>query len=66
MYTLYNLTSKKFFRYENEYRNCVEVDTFIEATTFKIKKDTEYKNCLMKGDYIIVDINKAKELNKIY
>lgn len=63
MFALYNLDSKKFFRYENEYRNCVEVDTFIEAFTFKTKKDAQYKNALIKGNYKVIDINEAIEMN---
>jgi hypothetical protein len=63
MFALYNINSKRFFRIENEYHNCQEVDTFIEAKTFKTKKDAEYQNCLIKGDYIIIDLTQAKEMN---
>ncbi len=65
MFALYNLTSKRFFRYENEYMNCVEVDTFIEAITFKTRKDAEYKNAMIKGDYKVIDIYEATEMNKL-
>lgn len=63
MYALYNTVTKKFFRLEGEYHNCYEVDTFIEAKTYKNIKDATYENCLIKGDYIVVDINKAKNMN---
>ena len=63
MFALYNTVTRKFFRLENEYHNCYEVDTFVEAKTFKTKKDAEYNNCLIKGDYIVVDMNQAKEMN---
>ncbi len=63
MFALYNTMSKKFFRLENEYHNCYEVNTFVEAKTFKTRKDAEYLNCLIKGDYIVVDMNQAKEMN---
>ena len=63
MFALYNKNSNKFFRLENEYHNCKEVNTFIEAKTFKTKKDAYYQNCLIKGDYIIIDMNQAKEMN---
>ena len=63
MFALYNTVTKKFFRLEGEYHNCYEVDTFIEAKTYKNKKDATYENCLIKGDYIVVDMNKAKEMN---
>jgi hypothetical protein len=63
MYALLNNKTKKFFRLENQYHNCYEVDTFIEAKTFKTKKDAAYNNCLINGDYRIIDINEAKEMN---
>ena len=63
MFAIYNINSKRFFRIENEYHNCKEVDTFIDAKTFKTKKDAEYQNCLIKGDYIIIDLAQAKEMN---
>ena len=63
MYALYNTVSKRFFRLEGEYHNCYEVETFIEAMTYKTVKDAAYQNCLIKGDYIIIDMNKAKEMN---
>lgn len=63
MFALYNTVSKKFFRSENEYHNCREVDTFIEAKTYDTKKDAEYNNCLIKGDYIVIDMNQAKAMN---
>ncbi len=63
MYALYNTVSKRFFRLEGEYHNCYEVNTFVEAKTYKTRKDAEYQNCLIKGDYIILDIDKAKEMN---
>lgn len=63
MFALYNTVSKKFFRLEGEYHNCYEVNTFIEAKTYKNKKDAEYQNCLIKGDYIIIDLVQAKEMN---
>ena len=62
MFALYNTVSKKFFRLEGEYHNCYEVNTFIEAKTFKDKKDAYYQNCLIKGNYIVIDIDQAKEL----
>ena len=65
MYALYNIKTKKFFRRENEYRNLCEVDTFIEAKIFKTKKDAEYMNCLIKGDYIIIDLHEAENMNKL-
>lgn len=65
MFALYNLDSKKFFRYENEYRNCVEVDTFIEAITFKTKKEALYTNAMIKGNYKVIDIYEAIEMNLI-
>jgi hypothetical protein len=63
MFALYNINSKRFFRLENEYHNCKEVDTFVEAKTFKTKKDAYYQNCLIKGDYIVIDLHEAKEMN---
>ena len=45
MYALYNPITKKFYRGENEWHNCYEVDTFIEAKTFKTLKDARYENC---------------------
>lgn len=63
MFALYNTVSKKFFRLEGEYHNCYEVNTFIEAKTYKNKKDAEYQNCLIKGNYIIIDLVQAKEMN---
>jgi hypothetical protein len=63
MYALLNNKTKKFFRLENQYHNCYEVDTFIEAKTFKTKKDAAYNNCLINGDYRIIDINEAQEMN---
>ena len=65
MYALYNIKTKKFFRSENEYRNLCEVDTFIEAKTFKTKKDAEYMNCLIKGEYKVVNIEEVIEMNKL-
>ena len=65
MYALYNIKTKKFFRRENEYRNLCEVDTFIEAKTFKTKKDAEYMNCLIKGEYKVVNIEEVTEMNKL-
>lgn len=65
MYALYNVKSNRFFRRENEYRNVCEVDTFVEAKTFKTRKDAEYMNCLIKGDYNVINIDKAKEMNKL-
>lgn len=66
MFALFNINTRKFYRRENEYRNCVEVDTFVEAKTFKTKKDAEYANCLIKNNYIAIDIDDAKEMNKLY
>lgn len=63
MYALLNNKTKKFFRLENQYHNCYEVDTFIEAKTFKTKKDAAYNNCLINGDYRIININEAQEMN---
>lgn len=65
MYALYNVKSNRFFRRENEYRNVCEVDTFVEAKTFKTRKDAEYMNCLIKGDYNVINIDEAKEMNKL-
>ena len=65
MYALYNVKINRFFRRENEYRNVCEVDTFIEAKTFKTRKDAEYMNCLIKGDYRVINIDEAKEMNKL-
>ena len=63
MFALFNIKTRKFYRRENEYRNCEEVDTFIEATTFKTKKDAAYKNCLIKNDYIVIDIDDAIKMD---
>lgn len=65
MYALFNIKSKKFFRLENKYRNCYEVDTFVEAKTFNTKKDAEYMNCLIKGDYVVIDLHEAENMNKL-
>lgn len=65
MYALYNAKSNRFFRRENEYRNVCEVNTFVEAKTFKTRKDAEYMNCLIKGDYKVINIDEAKEMNKL-
>ena len=65
MYSLYNVKSNRFFRRENEYRNVCEVDTFVEAKTFKTRKDAEYMNCLKKGGYKVINIDEAKEMNKL-
>ena len=64
MYALYNVKTKKFYVRENEYRNCVEVDKFIYAKNFKNIKDAYYEENLVKEDYIVIDDNKAKEMNK--
>ena len=66
MYALLNVKTNKFYRGENKYRNCYEVETFIEAYTFNDIKDAYYKNNLLKEDYRIVTINEAKEMNKLY
>lgn len=66
MYALLNVKNNKFFRGENKYGNCYEVDLFIEAYTFKDIKDAYYKNALLKEDYAIVNIDEAKEMNKLY
>lgn len=55
MYALYNVKSKKFYARENEYRNCVEVDKFIDAKNFKDIKDAYYLENIIKEDYIIID-----------
>ncbi len=65
MYTLFNVKTNRFFRRENEYRNVCEVDTFIEARTFKTRKDAEYMNCMIKGDYIVITMDEAREMNKL-
>ena len=65
MYALYNVKSNRFFRRENKYRNMCEVNTFIEAKTFKTRKDAEYMNCLIKGDYKVINIDEAKAMNKL-
>lgn len=65
MYTLFNVKTNRFFRRENEYRNVCEVDTFIEARTFKTRKDVEYMNCMIKGDYIVITMDEAREMNKL-
>ena len=62
MYALYNVRTKKFFVRENSYKNCVEVNTFIEATTFKNIKDAYYVENEVRNDYIVVDYNKAKAM----
>lgn len=64
MYALYNVKTKKFYVRENKYRNCVEVDKFIYAKNFKNIKDAYYEENLVKEDYIVIDDNKAKEMNK--
>lgn len=66
MYALLNEKNNKFFRRENEFHNCIEVANYINAKTFKTKKDAEYANCLIKGDYIIVSAKEAKEMNILY
>lgn len=66
MFALFNIKTRKFYRRENEYRNCEEVNTFVEASTFKTKKDAEYANCLVKTDYVVIDIDNAKEMDKLY
>lgn len=63
MYALYNVRTKKFYVRENEYRNCVEVDKFIYAKNFKDIKDAYYEENNVKEDYIVIDDNKAKEMN---
>lgn len=65
MYALLNIKTNRFFRIENEYRNCIEVDTFVEAMTFKTIKDAYYKNSLLKEHYCIIDIDEARRLNKL-
>ena len=65
MYALYNTKTGKFYNRENKYRTCEEVNTFIEAKTFKTKKDANYMNCLVKTDYIVIDIDDAIEMNKL-
>ena len=65
MYALYNPITKKFYRGENEWHNCYEVDTFIEAKTFKTLKDARYENCLIKNDDKVVTFDDAKEMNKL-
>ena len=64
MYALYNVRTKKFYVRENEYRNCVEVDKFIDAKNFKDIKDAYYLENLLKADYVVIDHNKAIEMNK--
>ncbi len=66
MYALLNVKTNKFFRGENEYRNCYEVETFIEAYTFKELKDAYYKNNLLKEEYRVVTIDEAREMNKLF
>jgi hypothetical protein len=65
MYALLNIKTNRFFRIENEYRNCIEVDTFVEALTFKTKKDAYYKSSFLKEEYCIIDIDEARRLNKL-
>ena len=62
MYALYNVKTNGFFRRENEYRNVCELDTFIEAKTFETRKDAEYMNCLIKGDYKVMTMEEAKAI----
>ena len=66
MYALLNVRNNKFFRRENKYGNCYEVDLFIEAYTFNDIKDAYYRNNLLKEEYRVVTINEAKEMNKLY
>jgi len=66
MYALLNVKNNKFFRGENKYGNCYEVDLFIEAHTFNDIKDAYYRNNLLKEEYRIVTIDEAKEMNKLY
>lgn len=65
MFALFNIKTRKFYRRENAYRNCEEVNTFVEAQTFKTKKDAEYTNCLIKTDYVVIDIDDAVKMNKL-
>ena len=39
------------------------INTFIEAFTFKTKKEAQYKNALIKGNYKVIDINEAIKMN---
>jgi len=66
MYALLNIKTNKFFRCENEYRNCYEVETFVEACTFKELKEAYYKNALLKEEYKVVTIVEAELMNKLY
>lgn len=66
MYALLNITTNRFFRIENEYRICIEVDTFVEALTFKTIKDAYYKSSFLKEDYRIINIDEARRLNKLF
>lgn len=66
MYALLNVKTNRFFRIENEYRNCIEVDTFVEALTFKTIKEAYYKNNLLKEEYYVIDIDEARKLNKLF
>ena len=47
MYALLNVKTNKFYRGENKYGNCYEVDLFIDAYTFKEIKDAYYRNTLL-------------------
>ena len=66
MYALLNKVTNRFYRIENEYGNCYEVNTFVEACTFKELKDAYYMNTLLKEDYRVVTIDEAKEMNKLF
>ena len=66
MYALLNVKTNKFYKGENSYRNSYEVDTFLEACTFKNIKDAYYKNNLLKENYRVVTIDEAREMNKLY
>ena len=66
MYALLNEKTGKFFRMENRYGVCIEVDTFIEAKTFKTKEAARYANVDLKNDYIVISFEEALVKELVY
>lgn len=66
MYALLNEKTGKFFRMENQYGVCIEVDTFIEAKTYKTKEAAIFENRDLRNDYVVINFEIALSLDLVY
>ena len=57
LYVLVNQVNGMYFEKENDYMVCQETNEFINAKTYKDKKDAMFAATFLKNEYEVVGLN---------